>query len=414
MRVCFDTFGCRLNKAEALQMEADYIAKGWKVVTEHKDADLFVVRGCSVTARAQRECEKLIAHLRRRYPTIPIRICGCLESKSEKSATVARAIAAAQAATQTTAAEDGDAVPVRTARAYLKVQDGCAGTCTFCIVPQFRGKSSSVPFTDVMDKAKKFLDAGYSEIVVTGCNLALYASDGQRLPELLSQIATLAADAGARIRLGSLEPGDCALETVHAMAEHRNVCRFLHVPVQSGSNRILMSMKRPYDIRDVETLVSNAAKLMPALGIGCDLMTGFPGESELDFRATQGLLKRLPFNNGHIFPYSERPGTLAAGLSGKVDKATRSLRAHSLAELVATKRMRYAKQFIGHTVEVVVEDSRKCEGWTSEYLRCRAVGTAERRSLAKMFVTKVHHDALLEGRLLFKADTSGKGRPTAP
>ena len=405
MRVSFDTFGCRLNKAEALQMEADYIAKGWKVVSKHKDADLFVVRGCSVTARAQRECEKLIAHLRRHYPTVPIRICGCLESRTEKSATVARAVTAAQ----TVADGDGGAVPVRTARAYLKVQDGCAGACTFCIVPQFRGKSSSVPFADVMDKAGKFLDAGYREIVVTGCNLALYASGGKRLPDLLSQLASLAAGAGARVRLGSLEPGDCALETVRAMAASASVCRFLHIPVQSGSNRILTAMKRPYDIRDVETLASTAAKLMPGLGLGCDLMTGFPGESELDFQATKGLLKRLPFNNGHIFPYSERPGTLAAGLSGKVGKTVRSLRAHALADLVASKRMRYAKQFIGREVDVVVEDDHKCEGWTAEYLRCRAVGTAERRSVAKMFVMKVHHDASLEGRLLLKADPSGRG-----
>lgn len=393
MRVCFDTFGCRLNKAEALQMEADYIAKGWTLVEAHKDADLFVVRGCSVTARAQRECEKLIAHLRRRYPSVPIRICGCLESKIAKTATVMRAAA------QSAAAEGSGAVPVRTARAYLKAQDGCGGACTFCIVPQFRGKSVSVPFADVLDKAKRFLDAEYSEIVVTGCNLALYASGGQRLPDLLARLAKLAAGAGARIRLGSLEPGACAMETVRAMAEHKNVCRFLHVPVQSGANHILMAMKRPYDVRDVEELVSTATNLMPDLGLGCDLMTGFPGESELDYRATKGLLKRLPFNNGHIFPYSERPGTVAAGLGGKVNKAVRSIRAHELAELVATKRHRYAKKFIGHVVEVVVENANKCEGWTGEYLWCKAVGTAKRRTLAKIFVTKAHHDASLEGRL---------------
>lgn len=395
MKVCFETFGCRLNKAEALQMEAEYLAKGWEATEKHKDADLFVVRGCSVTARAQRECERLIDHLRRHYPTVPIRICGCIEAEQWKFSHAALAAVAAHAP----AAAENMPVPVRTARAYLKVQDGCNGMCTFCIVPKFRGKSSSVPFAEVMDKASRFLDAGYREIVVTGCNLTLYASDGRRLPDLLAQLAELAGER-ARIRLGSLEPGACAQETVQAMAAHANVCRFLHMSVQSGANRILQAMRRSYGTSDVEELASAADKLMPGLGLGCDLMTGFPGESELDFRATKGLLKRLPFTNVHVFPYSERPGTVAAGLGGKVDKTVRSLRAHSLAELATAKRLKFAQKFFGRTVEVIVESTRKCEGWTSEYLRCRSVGTAERRSLVKIFVTKVHHDASLEGRIV--------------
>ena len=162
-------------------------------------------------------------------------------------------------------------------------------------------------------------------------------------------------------------------------------------------------MRRPYDVRDVESLVSTVAKLIPDMGIGCDLMTGFPGESDLDFQATKGLLKRLPFNNAHVFPYSERPGTLAAGFSCPVNAGVRSARAHRLASLVQAKRETFAKKFIGRTVEIAVEEDRRCSGWTSEYLRCRAVGTAPRRSLVKIFVTKVHGDGSLEGRLMTKA-----------
>ena len=388
MKVCFETFGCRLNKAEALQMEAEYIAKGWELTDDHGKADLFVVRGCSVTARAQKDCERTISHLRRRYPTVPVRICGCLDTRQMHMPHVA--------------APDltGDApVPVRTARAYLKVQDGCSGKCTFCIVPHFRGGPSSVPFQEAMDRARRFLEAGYREIVVTGCSLALYASGGKRLPELVAHLAELAGDR-ARIRLGSIEPGACALETVHAMASNAGVCRFLHIPVQSGSDRILAAMRRSYSVDDVENLASEAIRLMPGLGLGCDLMTGFPGESELDFRATKGLLKRIPFTNAHVFPYSERPGTVAAGLPGRIDRTTRSMRAHRLAELAAAKRLAFAKRFIGKTVEIIAESDRKCEGWTGEYLRCGAVGSADRRSLVKMFVIKVHHDAALEGRIV--------------
>ena len=378
MKVCFETFGCRLNKAEALQMEADYLSDGWEVTTKHSDASLFIIRGCSVTARAQYECEKLIAHLKRRYPAAGIKIYGCLPNASKPSKPL----------------KPLEPLPVRTARAYLKAQDGCAGKCTFCIIPKFRGESRSEPFTDLLDRAKRFIDAGYHEIVVTGCNLALYASEGKRLPDLVSALAGL--DTGCRIRLGSLEPGACARETVHAMAEAPNVCRFLHLPVQSGSNKILKEMRRPYVVEDVEDTVTLASKLMPDLGLGCDLMTGFPGESRLDFAATKGLLKRLPFVHAHVFPFSERPGTLAAGLPRPIAKDVRSARARLLADEMRSKRRKFAKTFVGKIVEIVVEDEKTGRGWTGEYLPCEPLsGSFVRKSIARIFVTKTRDDLLL-------------------
>ncbi len=367
-------------------MEADYLAKGWELTSKHSDADLFVVRGCSVTARAQYECEKLIAHLRRHYPTVPLHTCGCLKKSTPLTPSLIPQPSALS-----------PSLPTRTARAYLKVQDGCSGKCTFCIVPKFRGTSTSVPFADVLDTAKRFIDLGYHEIVVTGCNLSLYASQGKRLPELLSSLANLSSD--CRIRLGSLEPGSCAPETIHAFSEHSNICRFLHIPVQSGSNRILMAMGRPYSVKDIDTLVACVLKLLPKLGLGCDLMTGFPGEHNLDFLATKGLLKRLPFNNAHIFPYSERPETVAAHFSDVVPKDLRSQRAHSLAHDAKAMRQIFAKSFLGKDVEVVVEDEKRIIGWTSEYLKCEATGDAPRKSLVRIRVTSVKNDRLF-GRLV--------------
>ena len=384
MKVCFETFGCRLNKAEALQMEADYLANGWEVTDNHADANLFVVRGCSVTARAQHECEKLISRLRRQYPAAEIKICGCLKS-TDTSPTIE------QSNNQTISA-----LPLRTARAYLKVQDGCAGKCAFCIVPKFRGESRSEPFTALLDRAKRFIDAGYREIVVTGCNLALYASEDNRLPDLVSALAGL--DAGCRIRLGSLEPGPCALETVRAMAERANACRFLHLPVQSGSDNVLRTMRRPYAVADVEAAADLAAGLMPDIGLGCDLMTGFPGETEADFAATKDLLNRLPVVNAHVFPYSERPGTPAAEFPHALPEGIRSARARELDEIGRAKRRAFADSFLGKTVEIVVEDAKTGRGWTGEYLPCAPVGgNLVRKSAARILVTKVEGD-LLVGR----------------
>jgi len=263
------------------------------------------------------------------------------------------------------------AIATRTARAYLKVQDGCNGNCAFCIVPQFRGKSAAVDFDTVLDDAKRFLDAGYRELVVTGCNLSHYLSQGRRLPELVAALAELDGGAGFRIRLGSLEPSPVALETVRAAAARANVCRYLHIPVQSGSDRILGAMRRPYTTRDVTALVHEAERLMPGFGLGCDILTGFPDEMDYDFLATQSLLTRLPFNKYHVFPFSERPGTLAATLPNPVPKEIRSQHAHELARLAEEQRTRYVKGFTGRTVQVVVEDEKTLAGWTSEYVWCQ-------------------------------------------
>ena len=401
MKVCFETFGCRLNKAEALQMEAEYAANGWERTEKHSDADLFVVRGCSVTMRAQRDCEKLIAHLKRRYPTVPIRVYGCLKDEKDGSRSAeSRKTPAPKFGLEIDNLDEATHVPTRTARAYLKVQDGCSGKCTFCIVPKFRGASRSIPFSQVIDKARRFIDVGYHEIVVTGCNLVLYASEGKRLPDLIAALSELTppdSNSRTRIRLGSVEPGDCAIECVHAMAEGANVCRFLHIPFQSGANRILMAMKRPYFARDISTLALTAQKLMPGIRLGCDVMTGFPDESELDLAATKGLLARHAFSNVHVFPYSERRGTLAATYGGGIPPGVRSERARVLAEKGVDNRYAYALQFIGKLVEIVVEDEDDCYGRTDEYLWCKAAGRAPRKSLARVLVTKIHHNGTLEG-----------------
>ncbi len=382
MNVFFETFGCRLNRAEALDQEADFLAHGWTRVETPDRADMIVVRGCSVTRRAQRDCEKRIAHLRQAFPTTPLKVFGCLPE-----ATRAPQNPAASAAT--------DALPTRTARAYLKCQDGCNGACAFCIVPRFRGASKSVPFESVLSKASRFIEAGYHEIVLTGCNLGLYAAQGKRLPQLVDALAALAPD--TRIRLGSLSPSSCAREVVDVLAARANVCRFLHIPIQSGSDTILRAMNRPYRASDIEDLVHHARATVPRVAFGCDAITGFPGESDLDFLATKGLLKRLNFVHAHVFPYSERPGTVASRLPLALPRDIRHQRARDLAFSVGRARKEAARLFIGDTVEVLVEDAKKGRGWTGEYFACRVAPTDRltRKSLVAAVVERVDGDELI-------------------
>ena len=401
MKVCFETFGCRLNRAEALEMEAEYLAKGWETTENHADADLFIVRGCSVTGRAEHDSLKLIEHLRSKYPNKRVLVTGCLNESlnGEKvRSSTSHLLTSSPSHLQ---------IPTRTARAYLKVQDGCNGACTFCIVPKFRGKSVSVPFQDVIAKARAFIDAGYREIVVTGCNLAQYHSEGHDLAELLAALSTMpeALSANARFRLGSVEPGPVAMRLVETMAAHANICRYLHIPIQSGSDRVLATMKRPYKARDIEALAEAARKAMPTVALACDVITGFPGESEVDYLATEGMLRRLRFSKAHVFPYSERPGTPAAAMIYEMlPKDLRRDRAHSAARVADDLRVRFAIGFVGRTVEFVVEDEKHSSGWSSEYLWCVANPSGgidakarayPRKSLARMIVKSVDGHMLI-------------------
>lgn len=382
MKVRFETFGCRLNRAEALQREADFLAAGWERVDDFMDADLVVVRGCSVTSKAQTECERLIARIRRKRPDAKVLVEGCLHDKGDDDDPLPPS--------------DGSALPKRTARAFLKAQDGCSCHCSFCIVPQFRGEPQSMPFDNLLRRAERLRDeGGYGEIVLTGCNLSLYASGGKRLPDL---VAALAALGGFRLRLGSIEPGAVAEETVAAAAESPNVCRSLHLAVQSASNAVLRAMRRPYGTQELESLLSRIGALLPDCGLGCDIMTGFPGETELDFRLSAAFVARHRFSNVHAFPFSRRPGTVAAALPRQCDHDTRSKRAHEIAAIARRIRADFATALRNREVEIVVEDEDNVAGWTSEYIWCK-VPHAKRGEFPRKSIRRVRVISAESGKL---------------
>ncbi len=433
MKVAFVTFGCRLNHAESLDLEAQYSAGGHEIVelgsvpktgdprsvaaetypggprsVSAVIPDLILVRGCSVTAKAQRACEKAIEHLRSRFPTAEIRTIGCLPSA--QSGSVPPPSLANLPTDQLANLPTCRPLNSRTSRAFLKIQDGCSGKCAFCIVPHFRGKPVSVPFDDIMLRAKDSLASGYREIVLTGCNLSLYHSDRHNLSSLLSALATMGTDPnqapamgsvpmmGAvpmRIRLGSLEPGRGCEALLDVMEKNPNICKFLHISLQSGSDRILKRMNRPYDKTLVERFCMAAReRLGPDLALGADIITGFPGETAEDFAATRDFLNRHAFSNLHVFPYSERPNTPAATMDGAIPRTVRLQRARELTELGKKQRAAFAQTFLGREVEVCVERGRE-HGWTSSYLPCKWKGPAERRSLILKRVIAVEGDTLI-------------------
>lgn len=434
MCVAFVTFGCRLNKAEALDLEARYAAAGWEVVSirqRHDDRpvaanqpDLIVVRGCSVTAKAQHDCEKAIAQLKVRFPAARIRITGCLAKAQAVSGADRSPADGADTANAPEAGEPvGDKVApaerYRLSRAYLKVQDGCSGKCAFCIVPSFRGQPRSIPFQTAVERARAFLAAGFREIVLTGCNLCLYRSEGRGIAELAAALASLESP-GHRIRFGSIEPGMCDSRIIDAMESHPNVCRFIHLSLQSGSDRVLRMMRRPYTASQVADLCADAVRrLGPRLALGADLIAGFPGETAADHEDTKRIIletygdanimdggaaaSRLsPFIHLHVFPFSERPGTEAAAMPHPVPIDVRHVRAREIERIGAANRAAFAASMVGREVSVCVE--RDGNGRTDEYLRCLLSGSAPRRSLA---LAKVTGFSANDGSV--KADISAAG-----
>jgi threonylcarbamoyladenosine tRNA methylthiotransferase MtaB len=270
--------------------------------------------------------------------------------------------------------------PRRSRRALLKVQDGCDFFCAYCIVPHTRGGPVSRPLEICLRDAAAMIAEGYREIVVTGCNIACYADGSRGLVDLLSALSALPGL--GRLRLGSIEPGTVEDAVVEWMATSEKICKFLHLPIQSGDDGVLARMGRRYTSAQVIDTVRRARALMPDAAFGADVICGFPGESDDAFERTLHAVAEAGFSNLHVFPYSERPGTPACTFDGSVPVAVRRQRAKRLIAQGDAQREAFAHRFLGQRVEVLVErfdrEGRAC-GWSGEYLPCAVSGVPRER-----------------------------------
>ena len=388
MTFALKIFGCRLNRAESARFEAALSAAGLEQVPFGEAADVVIIHTCAVTATAENECLRMIRSMRTKYPSALLAVSGCAVDAAPPERLAAMGVDLALSREERETLPDRileklglprltAPIPPRSTahRALLKIQDGCSFFCTYCIVPHTRGQPRSVPFGQCLDEAAAFLDAGYREIVVTGCNIACYADQGRRLPELIAALSALPGM--GRIRIGSLEPGMNEAALIRRMAEDPRVCDFLHLPIQSGDDAVLRRMGRHYTVDALRRTLDLACEQVPRLGLGADLITGFPGETDAAFEATRALVSAYPFSNLHVFPYSERPGTPAAGFDGVVPVAERKRRAAELIRLREEKRVAFARSFIGREVTVLIEKitpDGNAHGWTAEYLPCTCAG----------------------------------------
>jgi len=413
------TVGCKLNQYETEGLAELLELRGCRIVPFDAPADAYVVNTCTVTGRSDYRCRQMLRRAARRSPKALIVAVGCYAQRD------ADALAAIPEVALVVGNNDKPGVvdlllealergwdpkrpdiavePIETStfhaldierfrgytRAFLKIQDGCDARCAYCAVPDARGPSRSRPFDDVLTQARRLADAGYRELVLTGVHIGAYATDdGMHLADLLDALTRV--DGVERVRLGSIEPLQLTAELADVIVGNPAVCRHLHVPLQSGSDDVLARMGRAYRAAEYAVAVERVAGRIERLGLGADVMVGFPGESETDFAATAELIEQLPFSYLHVFSFSPRTGTAAAGMTDAVDGVEKKRRSELLRALGQKKSFAFRSSLAGEELEVLVlersTDDGRLNGLASEYVSTTFEGPA---SLANRFVSVI-------------------------
>ena len=408
MKYSVITFGCRVNQADSLGFEEQLRAAGAESVAAHT-ADVVIVNTCSVTATADQGARQTIRRIARDNPSARIVVTGCYATRrADEVAALPNVVqvvsnddkarmmsfvgsvrlqpdqgsGACLKADTTYAGGDGPCgatiepgVAGRTAFT-LRVQTGCAEPCSYCIIPSTRGRPRSVPLQDLLREVERVVASGFKEIALTGVHLGSYGRDlnpPSSLIELLRHFSSWSAGASAEpvlFRISSLEPMDCAREIVDLVAASTSFAPHFHLPLQHASNRVLSAMRRPYTIEYYSALVDDIRARLPQASIGSDIIVGFPGETDDDVEQLLSYLETSPLTHLHVFPYSDRPGTAASLMNGKVQGAAIRERGRRVREIGQRLTQRFHDSQVGTTHRALtLEDGSQAV--TGNYLKVR-------------------------------------------
>lgn len=408
-RVLITTLGCKVNQYESAAFKTGFEARGMTLVSHNEKADLVVINTCAVTAGAGAQSRQAIRQALRHNPMAEVVITGCyaeiaakelseekelqgrgfvLIGNSKKDLLVETALNKSAGSQEMIMGAIGGSneicrLPVRRfgerSRAYLRVQDGCESFCTYCIVPYTRGPSRSLPIEEVIEQAKIFSAEGHKEIVLTGIHLGYYGKDLQEDIGLVSLLDRLTlATPETSYRISSLEPLEITDSLLTMMRQRKNIQPHLHIPLQSGSDAILTKMNRRYSIEQFREVLNRCHERLPDAAIGIDILVGFPGETDVLFAAAKEFLQSLSFTYLHVFPYSIRPGTVAAGFKEQIPKKIKESRATELRAMSDTKKLAFYQSQLGQIRPVLVEGRRDddglLKGFTDNYITVRFAG----------------------------------------
>jgi threonylcarbamoyladenosine tRNA methylthiotransferase MtaB len=379
MKYAIVTFGCRVNQADSLLIEERLRAEGG-TASAPETADLVVVNSCSVTASADQGTRQTIRRIARANPSVQVVVTGCYATRQPGDlASLPNVVRVVSNDAKDMLFEDGDGpcgralepgVAGRTALT-LRVQTGCEEQCSYCIIPRTRGAGRSRPLASVVGDLRRAVAAGYKEIVITGVHLGSYGRDlrdGTSLATLVRMLAEWSDD--VLFRISSLEPMDCTGEIVDLVASSPRLAPHFHLPLQHGCDEMLRAMRRPYAVSYYRQLVDRIRSLMPAASIGSDVIVGFPGEEARHFDEMRRVLEQLPLTHLHVFPYSDRPGTVAADLQPKVDGLAIRERGREVRAIAEQMTRRFRESQVGTTRRALtVDDGRTVV--TDNYLKLR-------------------------------------------
>lgn len=389
MKFSLVNLGCKVNRVEADTIGAALLAAGWE--RADSGADVAIVNTCTVTAEADRKTRKEVNRAVARNPQACVMVTGCAatiepevyEALSPRVRVVAKnavvqecfALAGASYEHAPAVLRVGEAFPTRVG---IKVQDGCNNACTFCIVHVARGKATSLPLAQCISEVKRYAAAGVREVVLTGIDLGAYCDGGAHLSDLVRSIRKAAPE--LRLRISSIEPHTIDDDFIALLvSEDGMVCRHLHMPLQSGSSKVLHDMARHYNAEGYLRIVEKLRAAVPELSLSTDVIVGFPGEADEDFQQTIDLAQACGFSKMHLFRYSKRAGTPAALRHDQVEPACKTARMERLAALAEALRRADAKRREGTQELVLVESLAR--GMSESYYEVKMPAGASRGSL---------------------------------
>lgn len=401
-KIAFYTLGCKVNQADTASMENLFLRSGHQLVSFDGEADVYIINTCVVTNTGQRKSRQTIHRAIRKNPNALIVVTGCYpQTAAEEVKAIAgvdmiignqdRAqivqlveerlahrqtdtLDAVHKLTASTAFEEMAAGDITDkTRAFLKIQEGCNQFCTYCIIPYARGPLRSRSLESIRTETQRLISAGFKEIVLIGIHLGCYGKENPDGPTLYDAVKTVLDVPGVqRLRLGSLESVEVEPRLLTLMQEDARFCRHLHLPLQSGCDKILQAMHRPYTTAKFKTLLADIKTRVPDIAITTDVIVGFPGETEADFETTCKFAESCGFSKMHIFPFSARKGTPAEKFAGAVAEAVKKERADILGKIDETMHKTFLQAMVGQKAEVLFEQPAGedyFEGLTGNYQR---------------------------------------------
>jgi threonylcarbamoyladenosine tRNA methylthiotransferase MtaB len=447
-----ENFGCRATQADGAAIERQFEDRGLRRASTPAQSEIVVLNTCTVTAAADQDARAAIRRIRRENPDCQIVVTGCYAQRAPEEvaslpgvnrvignshkAQLAEIVFPGEPGAGTSNASNPGFVPLSSlaseaqgeiyvsdifahtellaapvfdasgpgsnndrTRPNLKVQDGCDNRCSFCVIPYVRGKSRSLPLFQIVEQINALVNSGFREVVISGINLGRWGRDFDvplRFEEMVRQI--LRQTDLQKLRISSVEPMDWSDELIRTIATSSRIAQHAHVPLQSGSDRVLRGMHRKYRPWHYREKIEKIHSAMPAAAIGADVMVGFPGESDADFEQTRRLIEDLPFTYLHVFTYSSRPGTPSAAMPELIPVQVARQRNRILRDLAAEKKLYFMRTFLGKTVDAItlnVFDGTSTEALTDNYLKLRLRGKHAANQWLKAQVERVEAGALI-------------------